>query len=123
MKAEDYVHRIGRTGRAGRSGLAVTLAERRDAAMIHRIQRFTTQRIPLATIAGLEPRRPEPKPAQPERFAPSRDKARRAGPGGRPAFGTPIAGQRRRAWAKPGARSAKPRPARQVAGATPRQRP
>jgi superfamily II DNA/RNA helicase len=28
MKAEDYVHRIGRTGRAGRSGLAVTLAER-----------------------------------------------------------------------------------------------
>ena len=32
MKAEDYVHRIGRTGRAGRAGLAVTLAERRDAA-------------------------------------------------------------------------------------------
>ena len=76
MKAEDYVHRIGRTGRAGRSGLAVTLAERRDASMIHSIQRFTTQRIPPATIAGLEPRRPEPKPAQPERFAPSRDKPR-----------------------------------------------
>ena len=34
MKAEDYVHRIGRTGRAGRAGLAVTLAERRDAGMI-----------------------------------------------------------------------------------------
>ena len=70
MKAEDYVHRIGRTGRAGRAGLAVTLAERRDSGMIHRIQRFTTQRIPPATIVGLEPRRPEPKPAQPERFAP-----------------------------------------------------
>jgi superfamily II DNA/RNA helicase len=61
MKAEDYVHRIGRTGRAGRSGLAVTLAERRDAAMIHSIQRFTTQRIPPAVVAGLEPRRPEPQ--------------------------------------------------------------
>jgi superfamily II DNA/RNA helicase len=63
MKEEDYVHRIGRTGRAGRAGLAVTLAERRDSGMIHRIQRYTTQRIPAATIEGLEPKRPEPKPA------------------------------------------------------------
>jgi superfamily II DNA/RNA helicase len=61
MKAEDYVHRIGRTGRAGRAGLAVTLAERRDAGMIQRIQRFTTQRIPVATMVGLEPRLPEPR--------------------------------------------------------------
>jgi superfamily II DNA/RNA helicase len=60
MKAEDYVHRIGRTGRAGRAGLAVTLAERRDAGMIHRIQRFTTQDIPAGVIEGLEPRRPAP---------------------------------------------------------------
>ncbi len=62
MKEEDYVHRIGRTGRAGRTGLAVTLAERRDSGMIHRIQRYTTQRIPMAVIAGLEPKRAEPKP-------------------------------------------------------------
>ena len=62
-KEEDYVHRIGRTGRAGRTGLAVTLAERRDFGMIQRIQRFTTQRIPSATITGLEPQRAEPKPA------------------------------------------------------------
>jgi superfamily II DNA/RNA helicase len=60
MKAEDYVHRIGRTGRAGRSGLAVTLAERNDHFMIQRIQRFTTQSIPVATITGLEPKRPAP---------------------------------------------------------------
>ena len=63
MKEEDYVHRIGRTGRAGRSGLAVTLAERRDSGMIQRIQRFTTQRIAATTIEGLEPKRPEPKAA------------------------------------------------------------
>jgi superfamily II DNA/RNA helicase len=97
MKAEDYVHRIGRTGRAGRSGLAVTLAERRDASMIHSIQRFTTQRIPPAVIAGLEPRRPEPKPAQPARFAPGRGGPRRGGP----AFGhAERRGQGNAPWAK-----------------------
>jgi hypothetical protein len=61
MKAEDYVHRIGRTGRAGRNGLAVTLAERMDVGMIRRIQQFTTQAIPAAAIEGLEPKSPEPR--------------------------------------------------------------
>jgi superfamily II DNA/RNA helicase len=61
MKAEDYVHRIGRTGRAGRQGLAVTLAEARDAGMIRRIQQFTTQPIAVATMVGLEPRKPAPR--------------------------------------------------------------
>ena len=61
MKAEDYVHRIGRTGRAGKNGLAVTLAERMDAGMIRRIQQFTTQAIPVTTIGGLEPKVAAPK--------------------------------------------------------------
>ena len=61
MKAEDYVHRIGRTGRAGRNGLAVTLAERMDVGMIRRIQHFTTQDIPVATVNGLEPKVPAPR--------------------------------------------------------------
>jgi len=61
MKAEDYVHRIGRTGRAGRNGLAVTLAERRDISMVKRIQQFTTQPIPVAQVTGLEPQQPEPR--------------------------------------------------------------
>jgi len=100
MKAEDYVHRIGRTGRAGRSGLAVTLAERRDAQMIQRIQRFTTQRIPPAVIAGLQPRRAEPtpvaaKPSAPPRrprpaarpFAKRNEAARSGKPAGRKAYG------------------------------------
>jgi superfamily II DNA/RNA helicase len=85
MKPEDYVHRIGRTGRAGRSGLAITLAERRDTGMIQRIQRYTTQAIPPQVIAGLEPRRPIPqapgnsmRPGRPPR-AP-----------GRGAFGAPT---------------------------------
>jgi superfamily II DNA/RNA helicase len=77
MKAEDYVHRIGRTGRAGRAGLAVTLAERRDTGMVRRIEHFTTQRIPHAVIEGLEPKRAEPKPAP-------RGEPGRPGFGGRP---------------------------------------
>ena len=56
MKPEDYIHRIGRTGRAGRNGLAITLAERRDVGMIRRIERFTTQPIAVAVVAGLEPK-------------------------------------------------------------------
>jgi superfamily II DNA/RNA helicase len=60
MKAEDYVHRIGRTGRAGRNGLAITLAERRDVGMIRRIERFTTQPIAVAVVAGLEPKQTAP---------------------------------------------------------------
>ncbi|MBL8318101.1 MAG: RNA helicase, partial [Burkholderiaceae bacterium] len=94
MKAEDYVHRIGRTGRAGRSGLAVTLAERRDAAMIHTIQRFTTQRIPAAVVAGLEPRRPEPS----SQTRPAGQKPRGKAGFGKPAFGKkkPSAGERER---------------------------
>jgi superfamily II DNA/RNA helicase len=65
MKAEDYVHRIGRTGRAGRNGLAITLAERMDVSMIRRIQHFTTQAIPVASISGLEPKSPEPRLSSP----------------------------------------------------------
>jgi superfamily II DNA/RNA helicase len=81
MKAEDYVHRIGRTGRAGRNGLAITLGERMDSGMIRRIQQFTTQNIPVATIAGLEPKSPEPKMYAPRPTgAPARF-------GGKPSFG------------------------------------
>ncbi len=54
---EDYVHRIGRTGRAGRSGLAITLAAVEDAGKIRRIERFTTQKIPVVEVVGLEPKR------------------------------------------------------------------
>ncbi len=83
MKAEDYVHRIGRTGRAGRNGLAITLAERMDVGMIRRIQHFTTQDIPVQRIEGLEPRMQEPQifRARPEGFARGPGAGRPSGPG------------------------------------------
>ncbi|MFM2056251.1 MAG: hypothetical protein RLY71_636 [Pseudomonadota bacterium] len=95
MKAEDYVHRIGRTGRAGRAGNAVTLAERHDAPMLRRIQHFTTQQIPVNTLEGLEPKRIVPRlDARPE-GRPGGFGGGRPGYGnGRPGFGSrPGAGR------------------------------
>ena len=43
--AEDYVHRIGRTGRAGRSGIGISFASGREVFLIRDIERFTRQRI------------------------------------------------------------------------------
>ncbi|MBV8125989.1 MAG: DEAD/DEAH box helicase, partial [Paucibacter sp.] len=91
MKAEDYVHRIGRTGRAGRQGLAVTLAVRDDVSMIRRIQQYTTQQIPVSHVAGLEPKTQEPR-IFPPRPAGGFDERRPGGFGGgkfggKPAFG------------------------------------
>ena len=55
MKAEDYVHRIGRTGRAGREGISVTFAQRNDAFKIRQIERYINNRINVTQIKGLEP--------------------------------------------------------------------
>jgi len=61
MKAEDYTHRIGRTGRAGREGLAVTFAEFRDRRRIADIEAYTQQRFKAEVIPGLEPRMRPPQ--------------------------------------------------------------
>ena len=43
--AEDYVHRIGRTGRAGRTGSAFTLATRNDAKYVDAIEQLIERTI------------------------------------------------------------------------------
>jgi superfamily II DNA/RNA helicase len=63
MKAEDYVHRIGRTGRAGRSGVAITLAEHRDRSKIRAIEQYTQQQLQAEVIPGLEPQEKSRKPS------------------------------------------------------------
>ncbi|MBA3594474.1 MAG: DEAD/DEAH box helicase [Polaromonas sp.] len=67
MKAEDYVHRIGRTGRAGREGKAITIAEFRDRRKIQDIEHYTQQNLKPSVIAGLEPQ---------QRFAPTSERPR-----------------------------------------------
>ena len=75
MKAEDYTHRIGRTGRAGRDGLAITFAEMRDRRKIFDIEAFTRQRIAVDTVAGMEPRQRAPQNEPMGRGAPGRNYA------------------------------------------------
>jgi superfamily II DNA/RNA helicase len=67
MKAEDYVHRMGRTGRAGREGNAITIAEFRDRRKIQDIEHYSQQNLKASVIAGLEPQ---------QRFAPTSDRPR-----------------------------------------------
>jgi len=61
MQAEDYVHRIGRTGRAGRDGQAYTLATHSERHKVRRIEHFIGQTVAPQIIAGLEPKR-APRP-------------------------------------------------------------
>jgi superfamily II DNA/RNA helicase len=51
--AEDYVHRIGRTGRAGRLGASYTLVAPSDSKSVAAIEKLTGQSVAVAEIAGL----------------------------------------------------------------------
>jgi superfamily II DNA/RNA helicase len=50
FNAEDYVHRIGRTGRAGASGLAVNFVSKSDARLIGDIEKLIKTKIELEAI-------------------------------------------------------------------------
>ena len=54
--AEDYVHRIGRTGRAGASGLAVTLVDRDDVRLVGDIERLIKKKIELEPFELIDDR-------------------------------------------------------------------
>ena len=70
FNAEDYVHRIGRTGRAGASGLAVTLVSPSDARLVADIEKL------IKKTVDLEPIELDSSPAPRE----YRDRARHDGP-------------------------------------------
>lgn len=53
--AEDYVHRIGRTGRAGLSGRAFTLATVEEDEALAAIEKLIGKPIPRIQVEGLDP--------------------------------------------------------------------
>ncbi len=56
--AEDYVHRIGRTGRAGQKGIAIAFATNLDRHVLRKIEEYTGHRLEASVIEGFEPKRP-----------------------------------------------------------------
>ncbi len=57
MTAEDYVHRIGRTGRGGAEGTAISLVGPDDLRKLSGIEKYTGSVIKREVIVGLEPTR------------------------------------------------------------------
>jgi len=53
--AEDYVHRIGRTGRAGREGEAVSLVCVDELKLLSGIERLLSRDLPRDVVPGFEP--------------------------------------------------------------------
>jgi ATP-dependent RNA helicase RhlE len=70
--AEDYVHRIGRTGRAGADGQAISLVDPEEAALLGAIEKLLKREIPRVADTGYErvtldvhqakPKKTQPKP-------------------------------------------------------------
>jgi ATP-dependent RNA helicase RhlE len=56
--AEDYVHRIGRTGRAGVEGLALSLVSHDESGLLYDIRKLLKQDIAINPVAGYEPSAP-----------------------------------------------------------------
>ncbi|MFH7587077.1 DEAD/DEAH box helicase [Oceanimonas smirnovii] len=53
--AEDYVHRIGRTGRAGSNGEALSLVSAEEKPLLKAIEKLIKQSADLEQVAGFEP--------------------------------------------------------------------
>ena len=66
--AEDYVHRIGRTGRAGMEGEALSLVCHDERAFMRDIEKLIKRNLERVVIPGFEPSaHAAPRPVQPPR--------------------------------------------------------
>lgn len=53
--AEDYVHRIGRTGRAGKEGVAISLVSAKEKYLLKEVEKLTKQHFSSQWVPGFEP--------------------------------------------------------------------
>jgi ATP-dependent RNA helicase RhlE len=81
--AEDYVHRIGRTGRAGSTGEAISLVEPEENKFLQGIEKLIKQKLPREELPAISvaPERPTARPeakteVEPPRKAQHRPKNR-----------------------------------------------
>jgi len=96
--AEDYVHRIGRTGRAGSEGEAISLVCAEEAKLLRGIETLIQQKLPRQTVAGFEPGEKVPA-TEPRKNGPKKPKKPK----------TPRTSEGREAAAKPKRRRSRPR--------------
>ena len=62
--AEDYVHRIGRTGRAGVEGEAVSLVTHEDRSLMAAIEKLMNRKVEQRVVEGFEPGTRSQEPAE-----------------------------------------------------------
>ncbi|MHC9084559.1 DEAD/DEAH box helicase [Luteimonas sp. RIT-PG2_3] len=112
MVAEDYVHRIGRTGRNGASGEALSLVSPEEGGLLKQIQRMLKADILMENVPGYEPSRPirldTPIPKNGGGGQQQRKPSMGARPGLRPGEQKPAG---HRAPRKPGSRGGHGKPA------------
>jgi len=74
--AEDYVHRIGRTGRAGRDGKAIMICVPRDEKNLADIESLVEKTIPRLELPGGGNVKNDPEPAEAKEEKPKRSRSR-----------------------------------------------
>lgn len=76
--AEDYVHRIGRTGRAGKTGTAISLVSPKDEKFLDNIEALVERKFERIIVPGYEMDRPLPQQYQGQEEAPLKKSRYRA---------------------------------------------
>jgi len=81
--AEDYVHRIGRTGRAGASGDAISVYSDKDERLLADIEKLIKQTVPRGELAGFVAPSSRPREGYREGARDGERRGRREEAGGR----------------------------------------